>query len=248
MAESKFWLRTEKKFRKLQTPPPQPGEVQHERHNGLCAWWMPDGWPDDGKGYHLFDDGHDVEANSNIERLFKNFAESAEVELGHAGGEPAVFAWLDRIRLEGLYVSPFLEGQIINRVCDASAEYCLKCETDAKAGARERERALGESGVSPSLAESVVSLSSRADSFPSPDADKDLDFATDDGRNAAVLGYTKRWTCSEAALGRAAGVHRADLSKWKKCRLPARSEKRARIEKALTKSEKPVPPVRLFES
>ena len=251
MADSKFWRRTGKKFRRLQAPPPHPGEVAHASHNGLCAWWMPDGWPD-GNTYRLFNDGDDIEANRNIERLFKIVAESAEVELGHPGGEAAVFAWLDRLRLEGIYVAPFTAGsQIIHRVCDASAEYCLKCETDAKAGAREREGVFGGSAVSPSLAESEVSLSSPEDdakSVPSPDAGKDLDFATEGGRNAAVVAYTKQWTCSEAALARAARVHPGDLSKWKKCRLPARSDKRARIEKAFTTNEKPVPPAQRFES
>lgn len=139
MVDSKFWLRTEKKFRRLQVPPPQPGEVQQAWHNGLCAWWTPDGSPDRGT-YDFFDDGYDIEANGNIQRMFQMVAESAGVELGYPDGEAAVFAWLDRLRLAGLYVKPFVEGsQIIHRVCDASAEYCLKCETDVKAAARERE-------------------------------------------------------------------------------------------------------------
>jgi hypothetical protein len=74
-----------------------------------------------------------------------------------------------------------------------------------------------------------------------PDGGDDVDFISDDGRRAAIGRYTNHWTCSEAALARAAKVDPADLSKWKKGRLPAESDKRARIEKALAKNEKPVP-------
>ena len=50
-----------------------------------------------------------------------------EVEMGHVPGQTAVFAWLDRPRLFGLYVEPFVDGtQIMHRICDASAEY--SCE------------------------------------------------------------------------------------------------------------------------
>jgi len=144
MADPDFWLRTEIKFRRLQPPPPKPGEVQRASHNGLCAWWDPDGWHD-GKAYRFFDDVNDTDSNKNIERMFWNVAESAGVELGYPGGEIAVFAWLDRLRLAGLYVTGGTSpgSRIIHRVCDASAEYCLKCETEAKAaarGARTQER------------------------------------------------------------------------------------------------------------
>ena len=168
MATSKFWRRTAKRFRRLQAVPPQPGEVQRASHNGLCAWWRPGGW-DDGKPYHFFDDGDDIEANSNIERLFKIVAESAGVELGHPGsGEAAVFAWLDHLRRAGIYVASSTEGSwIIHRVCDASAEYCLKCETDVRTGVKASERALDESAVSPSLAASKISLSLARDNINS---------------------------------------------------------------------------------
>lgn len=82
----------------------------------------------------------------------------------------------------------------------------------------------------------------------SPEAGDDFDFTADGGRGSAVDRYTNRWTCSQAALARAAGVHRADLSKWKKGQLPAESDKRTRIEKALRKNEKPLPPARRLRS
>ena len=252
MATSKFWRRAAKRFRRLQAVPPQPGEVHRARHNGLCAWWRPGGW-DDGKPYHFFDDGDDIEANRNIERLFKIVAESAAVELGHPGsGEAAVFTWLDHLRRAGIYVTSSTEGSwIIHRVCDASAEYCLKCETDVRTGVKAPERALEESAVSPSLAESQISLSLPGDkinSVSSANAEDVPDFVTEGLRNIAVVEYTRKWKCSEAALARAARVHPSDLSRWKKLRLPARSEKRARIEQALTQNAEPVLLIRQIES
>ena len=244
MTTSKFWRRAAKRFRRLQTVPPQPGEVQRASHNGLCAWWRPGGW-DDGNPYHFFDDGDDLEANRNFERLFKIVAESAAVELGYpGGGEAAVFAWLDHLRRAGIYVTSSTEGSwIIHRVCDASAEYCLKCETDVRTGVKAPERALEESAVSPSLAASSLSLpGDNINSVSSANTEDVPDFATEGLRIIAVVGYRRKWMCSEAALARAARVHRSDLSKWKKLRLPAGSDKSARIEKALTQNAKPVRP------
>jgi hypothetical protein len=68
-------------------------------------------------------------------------------------------------------------------------------------------------------------------------------FTSEAGRNIAVSLYVKHWTCSQAALARTAKVHPADLSKWKKSRLPARSEKRTRIETAITENQPPTPAV-----
>lgn len=135
MTDLDFWRKTAARFQRLQPAPPSPGEPQRQSHNGICAWWKPDGW-DDGKIYHFFNDGDDIEANKNIERLFRIAAESAAVELGHPGGEAGVFAWLDLLRLHGIYVSPGPGTRILHRICDASAEYCVKCETDAKTAAR----------------------------------------------------------------------------------------------------------------
>jgi hypothetical protein len=68
-----------------------------------------------------------------------------------------------------------------------------------------------------------------------------LEFASEAGRSKAVAMYVNRWNCSEASLARTARVHPADLSKWKKCKLPARSEKTARIESALRNNGPPTP-------
>lgn len=137
MADSTFWSETAERFRRLQPPGPERGQPQRASHNGLCAWWNPEGWFSGGQ-YKFFNDGHDLEANENIERFFRVAAESAEIEMGHIPGETAVFAWLDRLRLFGLYIEPFVDGtQIMHRICDASAEYCVKCEGGAKAAARD---------------------------------------------------------------------------------------------------------------
>lgn len=69
----------------------------------------------------------------------------------------------------------------------------------------------------------------------------DLDFDSELGRTSAVTAYTQRWNCTEASLARTARVAPADLSKWKKSRLlPAKSEKRVRIEKVLRDNTPPI--------
>jgi hypothetical protein len=77
-------------------------------------------------------------------------------------------------------------------------------------------------------------------------SDPSPDFASESGRGVAMAAYKKFWStdessCSEAALARTALVDPADLSKWKKGSLPADSEKKARIERALRSNEKPTP-------
>ena len=54
--------------------------------------------------------------------------------------------------------------------------------------------------------------------------------------------YTARWDCSEASLARTATVHPPDLSRWKHGLLPAGSDKKSRIEKALTNNDPPILP------
>jgi hypothetical protein len=70
-----------------------------------------------------------------------------------------------------------------------------------------------------------------------------------EGRSSALAAYTRHWStnewsCSEASLARTAKVHPSDLSKWKRSRLPVKSEKRARIEKVLSNNEAPTPKTR----
>jgi hypothetical protein len=75
------------------------------------------------------------------------------------------------------------------------------------------------------------------------------EFASELERDRAVAAYVERWTtdqqaCSEASLARTATVDPADLSKWKKGRLPLESDKKARIEKALRNDDPPTLPAR----
>jgi hypothetical protein len=130
-----FWREAEGRFRRLQPPPPRPGEPSHDSHNGLRANWSRDGWSDSGKPWYLNN------ADEAIKKLFIWAAESASVELGHPGGEEALFFWLDLLRRDSPFFKVFGVGGYIYRVCDASAEYCVKCETDLKVARREGENA-----------------------------------------------------------------------------------------------------------
>lgn len=127
MADTDFWRKAEIRFRRLQPRPPQPGEVQRDSHNGLCAHWNPNGWSDSGDPWYLSNGDH------GIAKLFTIAAESAAIELGHAGGPTALFFWLDLLRQDSPFYKPFGLGGYIYRVCDASAEHCLRCETNVKA-------------------------------------------------------------------------------------------------------------------
>ena len=96
-----FWRRAEEKFRRLQPPPPQPGEVQHDSHNGLGATWYP--WRE-GDKWSL------ERASDAIKKFFSDAAESAAVELGHSGGPSAVFYWLDLLKGDSPFCRPFCNG------------------------------------------------------------------------------------------------------------------------------------------
>jgi len=126
--DPEFWLRAKENFRRLQHLPPQPGEVAHQSHNGLCAIWYL--WRDSDKRWS-FDNASDA-----VKVLFRSAAENAAVELGHSGGTSAVFYWLDLLRSEGIFYRPLADGGEIYQVCNASAEYCVKLETAAKLAKR----------------------------------------------------------------------------------------------------------------
>lgn len=141
MSDTSFWREAEARFRGLQAPPPQRGEVSSDRHNGLKANWSRDGWSDSGKPWYLNN------ADDAIKKLFTWAAESAAVELGHPGGEEALFFWLDLLRRDSPFFKPFGVGGYIFQVCNASAEYCIKCETDVKAARLGRIEDREQAGV-----------------------------------------------------------------------------------------------------
>lgn len=87
------------------------------------------------------------------------------VELGHPPGKFAHFIWLDLLKFEGAHYRPFeleegrrrfyadatgpaevrmivtkSEGGEIRFLCKASAEFCVKCETQSKTSGRQRDR------------------------------------------------------------------------------------------------------------
>ena len=129
MADPEFWRWIEPKFRRLQAPPPQQGEVHRDSHNGLCAHWRGEERGDDVDPWYFSN------AERGTKELFKWAAERAAVELGHPGGQSAVFFWLDLLRRDAPFYKSFGSTGYIFQVCNASAEYCLKLETDAKAAA-----------------------------------------------------------------------------------------------------------------
>jgi hypothetical protein len=161
-------------------------------------------------------------------------------------------------------VPPGFEDQQIEHVFKASADFCFAhplAEVTPPLTQPTHETG-GESGVSG--ADGPISRSTHEGTeiavSPRPDAgeahvraieessipgasqpDGSLDFASEVQRNSALAAYTKHWNCPEAALARTSKVDPADLSRWKKGVLPAESDKRARIEKALKNNEPPTP-------
>ncbi len=106
-----------------------------------------------------------------------------------------------------------------------------------RAEAREWEARLLESPSREIPDAAIVSIEAGS----SGPAEEGGDFGSEAQRIAALAAYKKMWGCSEAGLARAANVDPADLSKWKKNRLPVVSDKKARIERVLKNNEKPVP-------
>ena len=87
-----------------------------------------------------------------------------------------------------------------------------------RAEAREWEARLLESPSREIPDAAIVSIETSS----SGPADECGDFGSEAQRIAALAAYKKMWErCPEADLARAANVHPADLSKWKKNRLPA---------------------------
>jgi hypothetical protein len=135
-----------------------------------------------------------------------------------------------------------IAGGFIDRLFEASAIYCARLDRQSieqtvmphKLSLFDRKEANPRNEFNEGGAIETGGNDKYSDVYGDPD------LTSDGGRRAAVCTYTNHWTCSEAALARAAGVDPADLSKWKKGHLPTESDKRARIERALTKNKKPV--------
>jgi hypothetical protein len=141
MAESEFWRDIEARFRAIQSRKvPIHGVPWHD--DSLYAVWLASGWSDTGDQWRLDGANHTVKVN------FRWLAERAAVELGHPGGRSGVVFWLDLLKRDspnykcagsGSSDNGISRGEHgkIDRVCEASADYCLRLETqDRISGAR----------------------------------------------------------------------------------------------------------------
>ena len=160
----KSWADLEAQFR----------ELQAEDTHGLIANWTSGTWTDTGEQWYL-----SGAQNKRLEARFEWTAERAALKLGHPGGPDAVYYWLDLLKGH----SPNFRGGIqnttyengiethnengeIHRVCEASADYCLKLANDGIA----RGRSLSELPLRPDQPElkEGSSLGKRREAFVNP--------------------------------------------------------------------------------
>jgi hypothetical protein len=127
--DTAFWGALEARFRALHEE-----QLQNRNKAGLHAVWRPD--PGDGDPWYLGGGPDDIRT------MFEWLAERAAVRLAQPGGRNAVFFWLDLLKRESPHYRPVNSSHVvkgketswesgtIQLVCMASAEYCIKCETD----------------------------------------------------------------------------------------------------------------------
>ncbi len=133
IADSQFWRDIEARFRAIQSRKiPVHGVPWVD--DSLYAVWLATAWSETGDEWRL--DG----ANPTVRVNFEWLAERAAVELGHRGGRSAVVFWLDLLRRDspnykgaggGRELNDLIPAEHgkIDRVCEASADYCLRLET-----------------------------------------------------------------------------------------------------------------------
>jgi hypothetical protein len=165
-----FWADLERRFRELQIEDDR--KAVRIGHFMIASWRSNGGWPATGE---LWDLNGGTQA---LRTKFEWLAERAAIRLGHGGGRYAVFFWLDRLRAESPNYRiagelPVGDGDVavigdVDRVCEASADYCIKCATQETArlraivsaiaspvvrgtGAQQTTEARGESPVGPPL-------------------------------------------------------------------------------------------------
>ena len=129
---SNFWKDLANQFRDLQA-----------EHDGeLRANWTPTTQVGESGRWYLSGTRGGNEGR-RLRTQFEWLAEKAAVRLGHPGGPSALFFWLDLLKTESPYFrgglvygsrsgdGPVTETTVgvIEQVCAASADYCLKCET-----------------------------------------------------------------------------------------------------------------------
>ena len=138
MADTESWRDIEARFRELQTS-----------GGNLCAHWISTSWNEAGEQWYL--------SGSRDKRLDTRFtwtAEHAVLKLGHSGGSSAAFLWLDLLRRDSpnfrggghlatrLADGPEIHAETgtIERICEASADYCLKLQNETTKEISDRER------------------------------------------------------------------------------------------------------------
>ena len=119
-AKAGFWLRMEARFRVLQ------------RDDGPFAQWSATSYNEAGDQWYIGG------ADQNAREKFRWAAERVAVELGQPAGRAAVFFWLNLMKRDSPDYRSYPGGVgadrgKIKRVCEASADYCLKLEAKAVA-------------------------------------------------------------------------------------------------------------------
>ena len=132
MANTEFWRDLEARFRELHDEQLQD---RNRNNSPVHATWGSEGANPEDQWYLGGSTNH-------IRTQFEWLAEHAAVRLGHPGGPTALFFWLDLLKAESPYYRGGIQGTsqigdkvthsesgVIEFVCKASADYCLKCET-----------------------------------------------------------------------------------------------------------------------
>ena len=128
MTDSESWREIEARFRELQTS-----------GDRLCANWTSTARNEAGEHWYL-----SGSKDKRLHKLFRWTAELAALKLGHSDGPSAFFFWLDLLRRDSPNFEMAGSGATrqaggpeehhefgtIRRVCEASADYCLKLEND----------------------------------------------------------------------------------------------------------------------
>ena len=128
-SDTAFWRDLETRFRALHDE-----QLQDRKKAGLHAYWNSN--PANDEPWYLGGGPDDIRTN------FEWLVEQAALRLGQPGGRNAVFFWLDLLRSESPHYRPInssheVKGEEtrwerggIELVCKASADYCIKCETE----------------------------------------------------------------------------------------------------------------------
>ena len=127
-------------------------------HFMVASWRSNGGWTAAGEPWNLSG------GTQALRTKFEWLAERAAIRLGHTGGRLAMYFWFDRLRAEsanyritgeqssrdGEVVARSVVGGV-DRVCDASADYCIKCAS---------QQIMRQRGVAPTTASATAHATS----------------------------------------------------------------------------------------